>query len=226
MQAGLRIGLSLALLVGWTGLYVVIAMVPDSGVRGFFLMLAGIYSIGIVGLVMRSFWARWYARGLAMWGASTGVLLMFMGGVSPGLIAFAATHAVVLLALAGRVVGAVYDERPEFVEHTDPMVVKQLRSMFTNLGTLLPFVAFYVFFPRSGAVAAAVALGFGALAVLGLSRKKTWGVLALFAAVASLGVAGAMGAGVGALLLGAVLFVSGAAVVPYLIRFLRAPIES
>jgi hypothetical protein len=225
MQAGLRIGLALALLVGWTGIFLLLAMVPDSGMRAFVLVLAGIYTIGSLGLVAKAFWARWYVRGIAMWGTTTGILLMFMTGVSPFLIAFAASHAVVLLALAGRAVGAVYDERPEFLEQTDPTVVKQLRSMFTNLGSLLPFIAFYVFFPRGGALFAAAALGLGTLALWGLAYKKTWGALAVFAAVGALGGAAIAGAGGGPVLLAVVLFWSAMPLIPYMVRFLREPLR-
>jgi hypothetical protein len=224
MQAGLRIGLSLALLVGWTGIFVLVAMVPDSGVRGFVISLAGIYAIGSLGLAARAFWARWYVRGIAMWGTTAAILFMVMTGVSAFLIAFAASHAIVLLALAGHTVGAVYDERPEFLEKTDPTVVKQLRGMFTNLGSLLPFIAYYVFVVRGGALAT-VALVLGGFAVMGLARKRTWGALAILASVAALGGAAIADANAVAGVLAVALFWGVMPVVPYIARFLRGPLR-
>lgn len=224
MQVGLRIALSLVLLVGWIGIFVLVAMVPDSGVRGFVISLAGIYTIGSLGLVARAFWARWYVRGIAMWGTTAAILFMVMTGVSPFLIAFAASHAIVLLALAGHAVGAVYDERPEFLEKTDPTVVKQLRGMFTNLGSLLPFIAYYVFVVRGGALST-VALLLGTFALVGLARKKTWGALAILASAAALGGAAIADASGIPVVLAIVLFWGVMPVVPYMVRFLREPLR-
>jgi hypothetical protein len=218
-----RIAVSAAVLVAWGLLFGGLALVPDTGVQAFFASLAVLYGVAFFGVIARQFWARWFARGLGWWGALSGAMFMIVTGVGTVLVAFALSHAAVLWLLHGDAVATRYDGQERWREHLDDAAQRRIAGLFSNLGTALPYVAFYVFFPRQAGVAALAALALAGAGLVGLSRMRTWGLIAVMGAAVALGVSSFGREGVGGLALAALLAVGVVGFVPAMVRFLRKP---
>jgi hypothetical protein len=225
MLAGTRIAVSTLVLAAYGVLSLVIALAPDTGVAAFFGSLAAIYAVGVVGLLGRFFWARWFARGVGMWGAFAGAFLMLSTGVGLVLVAFTASHGAVALLLMGEGVAARYDARADWRErwNLDERNAARIADLVTNMGSLLPWVAFYAFFPRMGGAATIVAMALATAGLGGILRMRTWGVLAVAAAAVTLAGAAILSAtGWGALFVAGLL---GVALSPFarpVVRFMRS----
>ena len=189
MSVQARVALASGTLLLFAVLAVLIALVPDTGWNGFFGSLAAIYGVAFVGLVAGWFWARWFARGVGMWGTFAGAMLMLMTGLDEVLAIFALTHLAVVLLLSGNAITLRYDGRTDWRErmNIDDRGYQRLGDLFTNLGGSLPYVAFYAFSPRQSVLAILA----GLLALAGgaaLLRVRSWGLLALGGASVMLGV--------------------------------------
>jgi hypothetical protein len=214
---------SASILAGWAALCIWLAFIPETGVQAFFGSLGAIYLAACLGVMFRWFWARWFAIGVGWWGAMAGGSLMLMTGISSFLVAFTLSHFAVVVLLHGPAVVGAYEGRSDWREkyRLDERGVARIGGLVTNLGTLLPFAAFYAFFPRGTDTAAPVAallLGLGTLAVL---RMRTWGLFAIAAGGITLASAAGDGVvGLGTILVGALLALSVARFVPDIARFL------
>ena len=218
-----RIALAVTLLGLFGTLYTLIAMAPETGLRGFFGTLAALNGIAVLGLVAGWFWARWFARGLGMWGLMAGIMLMLMGGIGTVTLIFAGSHLMVVFMLSGAAVGSRYDGRTDWQERygLDERGASRVADMVTNLGSLLPWVAFYTLFPRQTDVAMALSLVLLTGGLFGILRNRTWGLLAVGVAGVTLIGVGATAASCGPALIGGAMLLVLAPTMPAIVRFLR-----
>lgn len=215
---------SAGILLGWAVPCVWLALLPETGVQAFFASLAAIYLAGAAGVLLRWFWARWFGVGVAWWGAMAGGSLMLMTGVSLFLIAFTLSHFVVVMLLSGAEMVAAYEGREDWRKKyaLDERGVARVGSLVTNLGTLLPFAAFYAFFPRGADVGGPVGLALAAIGTIAILRMRTWGLFAIAAGGVTLASAAGEGAtGIGTALVGALLVLSVGRFLPDVVRWLR-----
>lgn len=216
---------SAVILLGWAVPCIWLAFMPDTGVQAFFGSLGAIYLAAVAGVALRWFWARWFAVGVGWWGAMAGGSLMLMTGVSAFLVAFTMSHFALVVLLSGAEMVRAYEGREDWRKkyQLDERGVSRIGGLVTNLGTLLPFAAFYAFFPRGTDASAPFALllaGIGTIAVL---RMRTWGLFAIAAGGIGIAVAAGDGiAGVGTALVGAMLALSVARFLPDVVRWFRS----
>jgi len=229
MLARERKAVSAIALAFWGLACLLIALFPDTGVQAFFGSLAALYGAAVFGLVAGYFWARWFARGLGWWGAGAGVMLMLGTGPGTFLIVFTLTHVAVILLLRGPAVAAYYDAREDWRHRfsLDDDAVEKIGGTVTNLGTLLPYAAFYAFFPRGGALAVAGLL-LAAAGTVGILRMRSWGLLAVAAGGVTLLLSGPFAAGAscggsGAIVVGSLLTLSVMRFAPHVVRWFRLP---
>ncbi len=220
-----RKGLSALVLAGWALPCLYLALFPETGVQLFFGSMGAIYGLAAVALVARWFWARWFAVGVSWWGAFTGGSLMFFTGVGAFLVLFTLSHLAVIGLLHAREVRVDYEGQPGWRERwkLDDRGASRIGGMVTNLGTLLPFVAFYAFGPAGVAAGPTVAMVLAALGAVAILRMRTWGLFAVAGAgVVLAATAGAGCFGTGAVAVGALLALSTVRFAPDVARWLRA----
>ncbi len=182
--------------------------------------LAALYGVAFFGLVSGWFWGRWYASGLSMYGVVPGVLGMFQLGAEPILIFLAVSHVVVVAAIAGEGMAAGFEGRAEWRKrfHLDDPAVERLGKSITRAAMTLPYLLLWALAPKPGSEALLVGVvpfALGAAGLWALVRLRTWGVLSLAAASATLAAGGLAATGptpVAALVAAAVL---ATAVVPF-----------
>ena len=177
MTVALRCLLAGLVLAGWGSLCVLLACIPDLGLQGFGLALGALYGVGVGALVTGAFWARWFAKGLGWWGALAGGTLSVLTGVSAPLAVFAGSHLLVVI-LLGEDVAARYDGKTEWREGLDEKAQARIASLFSNLGSTLPYVFFYLFYLRASAEMTVTAGILSLLTLVGLARRKSVGILA------------------------------------------------
>ena len=216
---------SAGILIGWAIPCIWLAFLPETGVQAFFASLAAIYLAGAAGVALRWFWARWFGVGVAWWGAMAGASLMLMTGVSFFLIAFTLSHFAVVMLLSGAEMVAAYEGREDWRKKhgLDERGVARIGSLVTNLGTLLPFAAFYAFFPRGADVGGPVGLALATIGAIAILRMRTWGLFAIFAGGVALATAAGDGVtGIGTALVGALLALSVGRFLPDIVRYLQS----
>lgn len=180
---GLRKAVSASIFALWGVPFTLLALLPETGVQAFFGSLAALYVMGFAGIVAGWFWGRWFAQGLGWWGVMAGISLMLMGGIANVLVVFTLSHVAVVVLMRGETLVAQYEGRPAWREkwNLDDRAVARIGGLVTNLGSLLPMIAFYAFFPRGAGAGEAVALVLAAAGTIGLLRMRTWGLLAVAA---------------------------------------------
>ena len=186
---GERRALSAVIFAFYALLYFVLGMSNGSEFTRALYALAGVYGLAFFALVAGYFWARWYAVGVALYGVLTGAVGLWQVGPEPVIVFLAATHVAAALMLWGDAMSASYDGQTAWREryHMDEPAVNRLGRSVIRAGVSLPMVLLYALAPKSAG--SALAISVAVLALLGfrgLVRMKTWGVLALGAAGATL----------------------------------------
>jgi len=203
--------------------------------------LAGVYGLAFFGLVAGYFWARWYSVGVAIFGLIVAVVGVWqMGAFEPVLIFFGGTHLAAAVFLWGDRMSEPYEGQHAWREryHMDDNAVQRLGRSVMRAGVSLPFVLLYGLMPRpeGGALAALAVVGLTLVGFGGLVKLRTWGVLALGLAGATLAMVagphlthvGSVGAGIAhvgtlpPLLLGALLIATAAPFVRPMGRWIAA----
>ncbi|MEM9193261.1 MAG: hypothetical protein AAGF12_29065 [Myxococcota bacterium] len=208
------LGLSAALFA------VLAAFIPV--IRNFCIALTLIYGVGVVALAARFYWARWFARGLGWWGVMSGCLLMYVsGGVTRELLSFTIAHGIVLALLNSKSVIQAYDGQEAWRKELDEKMQRRMANLFTNLGTALPYIAFYALIPRGSGAAEIVGLGLLGAALFGLARGKSWGLLGVGVTAMFLAALGVHTASCSGVLLGLFVAAGFLPFVPTIVRFLR-----
>jgi hypothetical protein len=158
-------------------------LLVDSPFRGVLIGLGVVYGAAFMGVVAGYFWARWFSLGLAFSGLAMAVMSAFRGGeVGPAIYLIGITHAIVGLGLIGPDAATFYDGRRDWRERyrMDENAVNRLGKAVTRAGASLPYLIVAGLAPKDGAGSMALlALGLGALGLVGLVRLRTWGLLAL-----------------------------------------------
>jgi hypothetical protein len=223
-------------LFGLQYLFAAISGEPET--RPMLALMATSYLVAFVALASEWFWARWFASGLGWSGAVMGLFAMILLPIPELRLffgIFAGLHGLIIVMLMGKKMAARYDMQPGWREHfgMDEFGVVRLGRAVTRASAALPGLIFWAVGPKPEPEMLVVgAAGLGIVGLLGLLRRRTWGVLALGGAAVSLLavkpeavvphslplglpdpmiMAAAMPAALGVLLFGAVLpFVAGA----------------
>jgi hypothetical protein len=174
-------------------LYVMLALVGPVELQLAFLALGACYLVAFLGVAAEWFWGRWFASGLGWSGIMVGVLSLVMIGWSPPLAIYAGLHVLVVLALLGKKMSALYDLQEGWRKRyeMDEYGVARLRKTVTRAAASLPSLILWALGPKQpeGMAGVLLAVGVGGLALAGLTgvlRMRSWGVLALAGAAAAL----------------------------------------
>ncbi len=155
-----------------------------------FAAMAALYVVGFVGLVAGWFWGRWYASGLAIYGLVSGVIGIWQLGPEPVLIFVAVSHGLVPMMLAGDRMAASFDGKTAWRTrfHLDEPAVERLGKSITRASMTLPYLLLWALAPKAGQglVVTMAPLALGAAGIWAMLRLRTWGVLALAGAGATL----------------------------------------
>jgi hypothetical protein len=188
----LRRTIAQLILALFLSLFLFVALLGDAEMARCFGMLAACYGIAFVGLGGEWFWARWFAIGLGNWGAVS-LLSVLQVGFEPALVIFGASHLLVTVLLWGPHMAERYELRQGWRERLklQESSVERLRNAVVSAGMTIPFLILYAFGPGGDAFGAValVPLALAGIAMTGLLRKKTWGVLALGATAVASGIA-------------------------------------
>ena len=155
--------------------------------------LAGCYGLAFFGLVAGYFWARWYAVGVGLFGVILAAVSLWQARNNPDIpwelvwktFAFiGVTHLVAVVMLWGNSMAGPYDGQTKWREklHMDDNAVQRLGRSVIRAGVGLPFVLAYAFVPKpemASSVLALIALGLTGVGIRGIVRAKTWGVVAI-----------------------------------------------
>ena len=178
----------------FVSLYLLIAMNAPEGFTAAMFALSLCYGVAFVGVVSELFWGRWFASGLGYSGVMVSIGSMVIVGWNPVLAIYGGLHAVVVTVLMGAKMAARYDLQPAWRERykMDEFGVARLKKTVTRAAASLPSMILWALGPREGSsmtfsvishqAIALVALGLAVLGIAGLTRTRTWGVLALAAA--------------------------------------------
>jgi hypothetical protein len=189
---GERKAVASAILALYTLVFLLSALsIPDQRMLPFLLSLAATYGVAFFSVVAGYFWARWFAIGLGLYGASTGFLLVWQIGPEPVILFYALTHGAVSMLLWGPRVAAQFDGRTDWRErfHMDENATHRLGRAVIRVGLTLPFLLAYGLAPREGAgqmLLAVGAVGVAGLGIWALLRLRTWGVVAMLAGAAAI----------------------------------------
>jgi hypothetical protein len=176
-------------------LYLLVSVNPPSDEwRLAFLAMAACYGVAFMGVGAEWFWGRWFAAGLGWSGVMVGVASMVMIGWSPVFGIYAALHALVVLALAGKKMAERFDLQPAWRERygMDEFGVARLRKTVTRASASLPSVILWALAPKEPGQGMLVTVAFGSAGLLALGglraviRRRSWGLFALAGAAALL----------------------------------------
>jgi len=199
LLVGERRAVVAAVLAFYGFLYVLLGQMVPPELRAAITAQAVLYGIAFFGLVAGWFWARWYASGLGMYGLVTGVFGMFQLGPEPVLIFLAVTHAILPAFLAGDGMAAGFDGKTEWRTrfHLDEPAVERLGKSITRASMTLPYLIMWALAPKDGQglIATLGPLALGATGLWAIVRLRTWGVLAVAGASATLAGAAATAPG-------------------------------
>ena len=182
-------GLALSIFVS---LYLMVSLNAPEGFGRVFLALSACYGVAFVGVVAEWFWGRWFATGLAWSGVMIAVAAMVLLGWEPQLAIFGGMHLLVVLSLMGKKMAARYDFQEAWRTRykMDEFGVARLQKAVTSAAAALPSLIITALAPKEDGMAALGALAATVLAVVGLrglTRVRSWGVLAIGGAGAMLG---------------------------------------
>ena len=183
-------GLALSIFVS---LYLLVSLSAPEGFGKVFLALSVCYGVAFLGVVAEWFWGRWFATGLAWSGVMIAVAAMVMLGWEPQLAIFGGLHLLVVLSLVGKKMAARYDFQEAWRARykMDEFGVARLQKAVTSAAASLPSLIIATLAPKEDGLVAVSALAATVLVVAGLrglTRVRSWGVLAIGGAGAILGV--------------------------------------
>jgi hypothetical protein len=173
---------------------------PDEGQGRVFGALSICYLVAFLAVAAQWFWGRWFASGLGWSGFMSGIAAMVMLGWMAPLVIFTVLHAVVIAALMGSKMAALYEMQPAWRERygMDEFGVSRLGKAVVRGSAFLPALILWALGPKEGqemALAPLLALALAGGGVIALLRMRTWGLLAIAAAGALLVVAPALSPG-------------------------------
>jgi hypothetical protein len=171
-------------------LYVLIGANGPDGWGAVFAALAICYLTAFVALASQWFWARWFASGLGWSGFMVGLMSLVMIGWAPALGIYTGFHALIIAALMGSKMAARYELQTGWRERygMDEFGVTRLGKAVTRGSASLPTLIMWALAPREGQGLLAqllptLAFLVGALGIAAVLRLRTWGLLAIGAAV-------------------------------------------
>ena len=170
-------------------IYFLVSLNAPDGWGPAFVGLSLCYLAAFLALGSRWFWARWFAGGLGWSGAMVGVMSLVMVGWHPALGIYTLFHGLVVAMLRGKKVAALYELQPAWQKRfdMDEFGVTRLGKAVTRGSASLPTLILWALAPRDGEGTLLTLVGL-VLAISGLAailRLRTWGLLALGAAAAS-----------------------------------------
>ncbi len=181
------------------------SLAPPPGWAKCFGALAGVYGLGFFAIVAGYFWARWFAMGLGLSGAISAAISVWQVGPEPVLMFYGGTHLLIAAVMWGKAMSGVFDGRKEWRSRfrIDDGSTHKLGKAIVRAGISLPYILMYALAPRTDAATTALVVGGATLAVAGiwgLTKVRTWGVVALAGSGAAL--AASLGQGLGYVSLG------------------------
>lgn len=168
----------------FASLYGFVAMMAPPNMLPLVVGLCLVYLVGFFGVAAQWFWGRWYASGLGFWGLMVSAFALVQVGFLPILVVQTVLHGIVVLALLGPKMGALYEQQPGWRERwgLDEPGVEKLGKTVTRTAGSLPALIIMLLAPRDGDEGFALAAL--ALATLGgwqLLRRRAVGALTLAA---------------------------------------------
>jgi hypothetical protein len=174
-------------------IYLMLSLNAPEGWGLAFVALAACYLVAFLGVAADWFWGRWFASGLGWSGIMVAVLALVMLGWTPPLVIYGALHLVVVVALLGKKMSALYDMQEGWRQRfgMDEYGVARLRKTVTRAAASLPSLILWALGPKQPEGMADVLLivgvtGLAAAGFVGVLRLRSWGVLALAGAAAGL----------------------------------------
>ena len=166
-----------------------LVMPPELGLQPLVAGFAGLYGLAFFALVAGYFWARWFSIGVGIFGLILSILMMWTGGLEPVFMFVGATHGFVSLVMWGGRMAEHFDGREEWRArfHLDEHGTRRLGKAVIRVGISLPFLIAYGLAPNpepEGILLAAV-VGLVGVGFWGLVRARTWGVLVMMVAGAT-----------------------------------------
>lgn len=157
--------------------YGMFAFLAPGNVTYMLLALTAVYTVSFFALVAGYFWARWFALGVALFGALQGGLGIYQLGPEPVVVAMFAAHALAAGALYGHGMSALFEGQRAWRERyaMDDAATAKLGQAITRAGMSLPMVLLYAFAPRANSAAFLVA----ALAAAGIWQMVRLRAMAL-----------------------------------------------
>jgi hypothetical protein len=182
-------GLALSIFVS---LYLLVALNAPDGFGRVFVALSFCYGVAFLGVVAEWFWGRWFATGLAWSGVMIAIAAMVMLGWEPQLAIFGGLHLLVVLSLIGKKMATRYDLQEAWRSRykVDEFGVARLQKAVTSAAASLPSLIIATLAPKEDGLGAAGLLAATLLVVAGLrglTRLRSWGVLAIGGAAAIVG---------------------------------------
>jgi hypothetical protein len=195
---GERRALALLPLTLFGMLYLVLAANAEPGWGPALLGLSLCYLVAFFALASGWFWARWFASGLGWSGFMVGVMALVLFGWHPTLGIYAGLHGLVVAALLGPKMAALYELRPQWRERfsMDEFGVARLGKAVTRGASALPTLILWALAPREESFSAfgmtapletallTLSLAFLFLGLVGLVRLRGFAILGLGAAAA------------------------------------------
>lgn len=172
-------------------LYFLVALNAPPGWGPVFAGLMICYLTAFLALAAQWFWSRWFASGLGWSGFMLGLMSLVMIGWHPSLAIYTVLHGIIVAGLLGQKMASRYEMQASWRERyaMDEYGVARLGKAVTRGAASLPTLIMWALAPREGdqmlllgGLALLLALG----GLSGLIRLRSWGLLALSGAGASL----------------------------------------
>ena len=180
---GERKALAALVLAFWLLLFFLNAFLGPPQFQAMFVGLSGAYFLAFFAVVAGYFWARWYALGLGLSGVAVGVLGWWQNGLDIGVILWGGGHALLTIALLGKGPASVFDGRKDWRERyrMDENAANRLGKAIMRAGASLPYLIVAGLAPKQSlgeALVGFAAVALGMAALVGLSRLRTWSLVA------------------------------------------------
>jgi hypothetical protein len=159
---------------------------PDAQAR-MFLALTGCYGIAFWSIAAGYFWGRWYSSGVLMFGMILGAMGLWQSRFDTPFIFLFGMHFLAAFCLWGESMSQLFEGKPGWRERfaLDEGAVARLGNAVTRVGVSLPMILIYALAPRPKGMEFPIEMigaGLAILAVAGIVRMRTWGILAAAAA--------------------------------------------